>query len=109
MTDVIKVLGQSAPDATTATDLYTAPALAQVTCSSLVVCNRSASGVTFRVAVRPAGATLANQHYLAYDKALFGNDNEAMIYGMTLSETDVVTVYASDANLSFTLFGVETT
>ena len=56
MTDVIKVLGQVAPSATTATTLYTVPDLTLTTVSSLVVCNRSGSGVTYRVSVRVAGA-----------------------------------------------------
>lgn len=54
MTDVIKVLGQVAPSATTTTNLYTAPDLAQTTVSSLVVCNRGGSGGTFRVSVHVA-------------------------------------------------------
>jgi hypothetical protein len=35
-----------------------------------VVCNTSAAEVTYRVAVRPAGATLATAHYVAYDATL---------------------------------------
>jgi len=30
------------------------------------------------------------------------------VIGMTLNQTDVVTVYGSDGNLTFNLFGVET-
>ena len=40
MADVIKVLGQLSPSATTTETLYTAPDLAQTTISSLVICNR---------------------------------------------------------------------
>lgn len=102
----VKVLGQSAPAATTATDLYTVPAGKATTSSTLTVCNRGASG-TYRVAVRPAGATLANLHYLVYDAVLPAVSTDAWTIGITLAATDVVTVYASTVDFSFSLFGDE--
>ena len=108
MTDVLKVLGQVAPSATTATTLYTVPDLTLTTVSSLVVCNRSGSGVTYRVSVRDAGAGADNKQFLFYDKALAANATDTHVIGMTLNQTDVVTVYGSDGNLTFNLFGVET-
>ena len=108
MTDVIKVLGQVAPSATTATTLYTVPNLVQTTISSLVICNRSGSAVTFRVSVRVAAASADNKQYLFYDKSLAANATQTVVIGITLSQTDVVTVYGSDGNLTFSLFGVET-
>ena len=62
-----KVLGQSNPSATTATTLYTVPALKEAVVSSISICNLASSSATYRIAIRPAGATLANTHYLAYD------------------------------------------
>ena len=108
MTDVIKVLGQVAPSATTATTLYTVPNLTLTTVSSLVVCNRSGSGVTYRVSVRVAAAGADNKQYLFYDKALAANVTDAHVIGITLNQADVVTVYGSDGNLTFNLFRVET-
>jgi hypothetical protein len=102
-----KVLGQSAPSATTATDVYTVGAGKQAIISTITVANRSATARTYRIAIRPAGATLANQHYLAYDVALAANDTTALTLGVTLTATDVVTVYASTADLSFGIFGSE--
>lgn len=104
-----KVLGQSAPSATTATTLYTVPAATKTVCSTLTVCNRSSSSGTYRVAVRPAGATLANQHYVVYDAAIPGNATDTISIGATLAATDIVTVYASSADFSFSLFGSELT
>jgi hypothetical protein len=57
--------------------------------------------------VRPAGATLANEHYIAYDSTVGANDSTMLTIGITLAATDVVTVYASTANLSFSAFGSE--
>jgi hypothetical protein len=102
-----KVLGQSAPSATTNTDVYTVGSGKQAIISTITVANRSASARSYRIAVRPAGATLANQHYIAYDVALAANDTTALTLGITLTATDVVTVYASTADLSFGIFGSE--
>jgi hypothetical protein len=104
-----KVLGQSAPAATTATSLYTVPAATKTVCSTLTVCNRDPATGTYRVAVRPAGASLANQHYIVYDASIHGNATDTISIGATLASTDVVTVYASSANFSFSLFGSELT
>jgi len=52
---------------------------------------------------------LANAHYLYYDVQLQAGDSFAATIGVTLAATDVVTAYASTADLSFSLFGEETT
>jgi hypothetical protein len=109
MPTVYKVLGQSAPSATTDTTLYTVPAVTSAVVSTLVVANRAATAATYRIAIRPAGATLANEHYIAYDVAVGGSDSTTLTLGITLAATDVVTIYASTANTSFNLFGSEIT
>ena len=102
-----KVLAQSAPSATTNTDVYTVGSGKQAIISTITVANRSAVGVTYRIAIRPAGSTLANQHYIAYDVGVSANDTIALTLGITLTATDVVTVYASTTDLSFGIFGSE--
>lgn len=109
MATTYKVLGQSAPSATTLTTLYTVPSSTQTVSSTITVCNRSAVTVTYRIAVRPSGAAVANQHYIVYDAALSANSTDTISIGMTLATTDVVSIYASTADLSFTLFGSELT
>jgi len=102
-----KVLGQINPSATTATTLYTVPSAKSAVISSLTVCNQASTAATFRVAVRPAGASLAAVHYVAYDVAVGAADTTALTLGITLATTDVVTVYASTANISFHAYGDE--
>lgn len=101
-----KVLGQANPAATTATSLYTAPAGTAAVCSTLSVCNVGVS-TTFRVAIRPAGATLETKHYLIYDASVNAYDSVLLTLGISLAATDVVTVYAGHANLAFSLYGAE--
>jgi hypothetical protein len=104
-----KVLGQSNPAATTNATLYTVPSATSAVCSTLSVCNIGTSSGTFRVAVRPAGAALANQHYVAFDAPVAAGDAVLLTLGISLAATDVVAVYASNANIAFSLFGSEIT
>ncbi len=107
MASTYKVLAQSAPSATTNTDIYTVGSGKSAVVSTITVCNRANTSATYRIAVRPAGATIANQHYIAYDATVPANDSINLTLGITLAATDVVTVYASTANLSFNIFGSE--
>ena len=102
-----KVLGQVNPSATTATTLYTVPSDKSAVISTLTICNQTAVAATFRIAVRPAGASLAAVHYVAYDVTLGASDTTALTLRITLAATDVVTVYASTATLSFHVYGDE--
>ena len=106
MASTYKVLGQVVPSATTATTLYTVPSATQAVASTLTICNLGLT-TPVRVAVRPAGATLANQHYIVYDNTLNSNDTMFFTLGLTLATTDVVTVYSGTATVSFNLYGSE--
>ena len=106
-TTTYKILGQSAPSATTSTDLYTVPASTETIISSIVVANRSTSSATYRISVSANGAALANEQYLVYDATIAGSETIALTLGVTLDATDKIRVYASTANLSFNAFGTE--
>ena len=107
MPNFYKVLGQSNPSAITATTLYTVPASRSTVVSTITVANLSTSGATFRIAIRVGGAALANSQYIAYDTVLGGSDTISFTLGITLATTDVITIYASSANLTFSAFGTE--
>ena len=107
MATAYKVLGQIASAATTAETLYTVPSATQTVVSTIVICNRAASARSYRIAIRPNAATLANSHYIAYDVAIAANDSTALTIGATVDAADVITVYASAADLTFTAFGSE--
>jgi hypothetical protein len=103
-----KVLGQSNPAASTLTTLYTVPSATQAVVSTVSICNLGVS-TTVRVAVRPAAASIANQHYVVYDVAVNANDAMYLTLGISLAATDVVSVFAGTANVAFSLFGAEIT
>lgn len=102
-----KVLGQVNPSATTATTLYTVPSAKSAVISTLVIANLTSTAAAYRIAIRVGGATLANSQYIAYDIPIGASDSTALTLGITLAATDVVTIYASTANLTFTAFGDE--
>jgi hypothetical protein len=54
-----------------------------------------------------AGSALSNEEYIAYDAPVGPNDSVTWTIGVTLGAADVVTVYASTANLSVNVFGAE--
>ncbi len=107
MAEAIKVLGQSAPAATTNTNVYTVPAATEAVISTIVLANRAGTAGTFRIAVRPNGASISDEHYLAYDVPLAANDSTTLTLGITMDAADVLTVQCSSADMSVNVFGTE--
>lgn len=87
-----KIIGQSAPAATTDTTVYTVPA--------------GKSAVLSTVSV-PSGATLANQHYVAYEAVLPAYSTDYHRAGFTLAAGDFVVARCSTTDLSVVICGDE--
>jgi hypothetical protein len=108
MATTYKVLGQSAPTAATATTLYTVPALTETVISTINAVNTHASTAdVIRIAVRPNGATLANEHYIVYGVSLSAGSTFSYTGGITVDAADVITVYSTNGTSSFNAFGSE--
>ena len=107
MATAYKVLGQINPSITTATTAYTVPASTETVISTITACNLGPSPTTYRIAVRPNGATLANEHYIVYDASIAPQETQTLTIGITLNAADVITIYASSATMAFNLFGSE--
>jgi hypothetical protein len=108
MAETLKVLAQLTPSATTLTDCYTVPGATKAAISSISVCNRS-TAATFRISVAIAGAANDNKQYIYYDTPIPANETLMATVGISLGAADVIRVYASSANLSFNIFGIEIT
>ena len=102
-----KVLAQSAPSATTATDVYTVGSGVETVISTIIIANRAATAGTFRLSVRPNGATQTNAMYCAYDVPIAANDSTTLTLGITMDAADVLTAYCSSADMSINVFGTE--
>jgi glucose-6-phosphate dehydrogenase assembly protein OpcA len=107
MATTFKVLGQSNPASATLTTLYTVPSAKSAVISLIAIANTLSSNQTFRIAVRPGGASIATQHYIAYDVTVGSNDTTALTLGLTLATGDVVSVYSSSSGVVFNIFGSE--
>ena len=108
MATTYKVLGQSAPTAATATSLYTVPAATEAVISTINAVNTNASTAdVIRIAVRPNGATLANEHYIVYSLSLAASSTFTYTGGITVDATDVITIFSTNGTSSFGAFGSE--
>lgn len=102
-----KVLGQASPAANTPNNIYTVTGSKDAVVSSIIVANRDANSATYRIAVRPDGATLADIHYIAYDVQVGSNLSVALNLGLTLNTDDVITVQSSSGLVTFNVYGTE--
>ena len=107
MAQTYKVLGQINPAAATLTTLYTVPASTSTIVSTISICNQANTAATFRIAVRPAGAGIAAQHYINYDTPISGNDTITLSLGITLAATDVISANVSTTSISVNAYGSE--
>lgn len=103
-------LGASAPSATTNTTLFQGTASHEYILdkTGVTVCNRDTSDATFRVARVDSGTSVANEDYIEYDQRIAGNSSiDGILTRAVMSGTDSIIVYASTANLSFTVGGLD--
>ena len=107
MAMVYKILGQKSPAATTDINLYTVSGSKQAIINCITVANRDANSATYRISVRPDGATLTTDHYIAYDVQVGSNLSVALNLGITLDTNDVITVQSSSGLVTFNAYGVE--
>jgi|TARA_Y100000289_G_C3895367_1_gene136194 hypothetical protein len=107
MATAYKILGQTGDASANDVTLYTVPSSTETIVSSIVVCNREAADNTFRIAAKANGGSVANEDYLAFDTTISANDTVTLTLGITLDATDIISVGASDANVSFSAFGSE--
>jgi hypothetical protein len=108
MATAYKVLAQSNPSATTETTLYTVPSSTSAVVSTISICNQAGTSGTYRIAVRPAAdSSTAAKHWIVYGATVAASDSIMLTLGLTLATGDVVRVYASSANISFSAFGSE--
>ncbi len=101
-----RIFNQLKPqDVESPTSLYIVPVntRAQVT---IFVCNQSADIEFFRIALVPAGGTLIDARYIAWDTPLAGNGMFS-VTGIGLNQGDSIHVKSVFGQLSFTATGLQ--
>jgi len=102
-----KILGQSKPAATTNTTLYTVPANKESVASTLNICNIAGTTDYARVYVYASSGSASTSTAMYYDLEIVGSDTFQSTCGITLAAGAVVVCYSTNGNLTFTLFGDE--
>ena len=98
------ILGQAAPAATTNTTVYTVPA-STVSVVNISVVNRGGSAATVRVALS-AGSTPNDDEWIEYNTSV-GATSVLERTGVVLDAAKNVVVYASSADTSVSVYGLE--
>ena len=109
MANTYKKPAQLVPIAETLTTLYTEPSDTQTVTSNIHVCNFGSTSASVRIAVQPNGSSISNEHYLFYWLTITPNDTIQLGDGITMDATDVMSVWASTASVSFNLSYAEVT
>ena len=107
MANAYKILGQNADASANDVTRYTVPASTETIISSITVCNRENAANTFRIALKQDGGAVAVEEYIAYDANVQANDTITLTLGLTMDASDVISIGASDANVTFSVFGTE--
>lgn len=109
MAEALKVSQATIAVADTEQSLYVVPASTTTVVSSLVVCNRSVSKVTYRWAVVPAGGAAAAANWQEFDSELPANESAFRTLGVTLPTSAEIRIQADSTSVSFSLYYVEVT
>ena len=99
------LLGQAALAAAANTILYTVPSSTFTVCS-INLCNRGTTVVSVRVALA-ASTTPTTAEFIEFD-AVIGPNGVLERTGVMLNAGRSIVVYASNANVSASAFGIET-
>jgi hypothetical protein len=107
MPSVYKILGTQR---TSTNDVYTVPSATSAVVSTIFVCNRGVGSATYSISIRPTAATTeANEHFIASEVTISGNDTITITAGIALSADNTIKFTTSSSNLSISAFGTEIT
>ena len=109
MATTYKSPAQLEPAAQILSTLYTVPSATQAVISNIHACNLGGTSASIRVAVRPDGASIADQNYLFYGLTITANDTVEFGHGITMDASDVLSVWSSSGSVSFNLSYAEVT
>jgi hypothetical protein len=109
MATTYKSPAQLEPAAQTLSTLYTVPSATQAVISNIHACNLGGTSASIRVAVRPDGTSIADQHYLFFGLMITAYDTVEFGHGITMDASDVLSVWSSSGSVSFNLSYAEVT
>lgn len=102
-----KILGQVNPTTTALTTLYTVPGAKEAFCSTLSICNFGATTANVTIVARQSGAAIDPKQHLLYNVPIVPADSLFLTLGISLFQTDVISVSSTTSSIAFGLFGSE--
>lgn len=108
--EVVKILGQSNPEATINTMLYTVPIDKGAVISHLNICNLDFYDAFVFVSIirgHLPESGVENKSYIEYNMMIYAHSSSQRMKGVTLAQGDTVIIYATTDHISFNLFGSE--
>jgi len=108
MANTYKILGQSLPSDTTATDLYTVPNSTAAVVSTITATNVNATASAISIYVVSAGNSAGTSNALVYQAELSANSVQGFTLGITLGAGDKLVVQSATASsTTYQAFGSE--
>lgn len=103
MANIYKTPAQLKPLAATLEDLYTVPSATQAIVSNIHVCNLDTLQTDIRIAIRPAGASISDEHYIFHDLTIGPKDTVQLADGLTMGAADIISVYSANGEVVFNM------
>jgi len=100
---------QIEPAATTLTALYTVPTVSVSKIVTIIACNKGAAADYIRIAQSVGGGAIADKDYIYYDLAVASTDTFVLTTPVFGNTGDIIRVYSTTGDTSFTLHAQETT
>jgi hypothetical protein len=110
MSTSYKTLGQITSTGTISTYdiLYSVPLGKSAIVSNIVVCNRSSSSQTFRIACSASSSSVLSKEFISFGISVPANDSIPLVMGITLDSTiKFLMCSSSSSSMSFSAFGAE--
>lgn len=108
MATTYKILGQSRPSDTNATDLYTVPSSTEAVISTLTATNVDGTASNISIYAVPSAGSASQANALVYQAELGANTLQTFTIGITLAAGDKIVVQSATGNaVTYQAFGSE--
>lgn len=102
-----RLSGPTNLSATTETTLYTVPSATSAIVKQIVVCNTTASAITFSLSLVPYGSSAGTSNRLFSSLSVAANETIFLDVSQSMTAGDFISAYSSATNIIVTISGIE--